>query len=78
MEDAGNEHLPKCHMFVHVTQKIHVQGNPRYYSTFLDESLNLVIANMAAASHKQNWELSIMQRARLLPIVSENAAFAVV
>eukprot|EP00959_Pyramimonas_sp_CCMP1952_P452369 9466468-Pyramimonas_sp.AAC.1 len=76
MEQAGCEHMPKSHMFVHMTQRIPTQGNPRFYSTFLDETLNLGIAQMAAASHKTNWEESIFQRARLLPLVQKNSAFA--
>lgn len=78
MEEAGVRHLPKSHMFIHVTQRIPEQGNPRFYSTFLDESLNLVIANMAAASHRSTWEVSVFQRARLLPLVTKNSAFACV
>ena len=76
MEHASNGHLPKNHMFVHITQRVPTQGNPRFYSTFLDETLNLSIAHMASASHKANWEIAIFQRARLLPLVQKNSAFA--
>jgi len=76
MEDAGVDYLPKAHMFVHITQKIPKQGNPRFFSTFLDETLNLTIANIAAACHKANWELFIFRRLRLLPLVKKNCAFA--
>eukprot|EP00959_Pyramimonas_sp_CCMP1952_P345032 7226119-Pyramimonas_sp.AAC.1 len=59
-----------------MTLRIPFCGNPRWYSTFLDESLNLVLAGVAAASHKATWERSIFDRMRLLPIVSKGHALA--
>jgi hypothetical protein len=77
MQSTGNRFQPKAHMWVHMTQKCVSQGNPREYSCFLDESLNLVLAGMAASSHRSQWERGIFLRARLLPTVCKDAPFAV-
>ena len=34
-------------------------GNPRFYSTFLDESLNLNLREAAAHAHRNNMEVRI-------------------
>ncbi len=77
MEFTGQRFQPKAHMFVHMTQKCVVQGNPRAYSCFLDESLNLVLAGMAASSHRCQWEQGLFLRARLLPTICKSTPFAV-
>jgi hypothetical protein len=76
MRDYGAELLPKAHMFVHLTQRAVRCGNPRMYSVFKDETLNLVIAKMAAKSHRARWEVGIFQRARLLPCVQKDSSWA--
>eukprot|EP00959_Pyramimonas_sp_CCMP1952_P457780 9475503-Pyramimonas_sp.AAC.1 len=77
MGDVGGGYLPKAHMWVHMTLKIPECGNPRTYITFHDESLNLVLAGVAAAAHRSTWERSIFERIRLLPLVDSKSAFAV-
>ena len=77
MGDVGGGYLPKAHMWVHMTLKIPACGNPRSYSTFHDESLNLVLAGIAASAHRSTWERTIFQRLRLLPLVDSQSAFAV-
>jgi hypothetical protein len=76
MKDIGQDFMPKAHMFVHLTQRAARCGNPRMYSCFCDETLNLVIAGMAASSHRANWENGIFQRVRLLPVVQKESSFA--
>ena len=76
MRLTGNMFLPKSHMFVHLTQRCVSHGNPRHYSCFLDEGLNLVLATMAASSHRSTWERGIFQRVRLLPTVCAHSYFA--
>eukprot|EP00969_Alexandrium_andersonii_P220983 9759831-Alexandrium_andersonii.AAC.1 len=39
---------PKHHLWAHMTMMSLRRGNPRWYSTFLDESLNAVVARIAA------------------------------
>ena len=73
---AGVKYIPKSNLFVIMTLRIARCGNPRGYSTFLDESLNLAIAAVAAASHQATWEKSIFDRISLMPYVNKNCAFA--
>ena len=78
MQQAGIKDMPKGHLFVHVTKNIPRMGNPKGYSCFWDEGLNLVLSNMASAAHRANWHSSIFLRVRLLPHVLRNAPFALV
>ncbi len=78
MQEAGAKNQPKSHLFVHVTKRILRCGNPKGYSTFWDEGLNLVISNMAGAASRNNWHEAIFYRVRLLPHVQKNSAFAIV
>ena len=64
-EKAGLPFVPKHHLWAHMTQRIIKQGNPRYYSTFLDESLNAVISYIAGSVHRAHWEKRIFERLRL-------------
>eukprot|EP00959_Pyramimonas_sp_CCMP1952_P431213 9031259-Pyramimonas_sp.AAC.1 len=69
MNSLGYSLQPKSHQFVHMTLSIGVKGNPRFYNTFHDESLNLILAGIASVSHRATWERTIFQRVQLLPIV---------
>ena len=75
---ADVKYIPKSNLCVILTLRIAQCGNPRSYSTFMDESLNLVIAAVASAAHQATWEKSIFDRIRLMPYVSRNSAFAIV
>ena len=77
MEETGQEQMPKAHLMAHLTTRIPEQGNPRYYSTFTDETLNLTLAGMASSSHRTTWEEGVFRRVRLLPQVSKVSPFAV-
>eukprot|EP00959_Pyramimonas_sp_CCMP1952_P390663 8186993-Pyramimonas_sp.AAC.1 len=61
-----------------MTLNIRWHGNPWYYSTFVDETLNLCIARMAAVSHRSNWEENIFLRVRLLPHLVRTSTLACV
>ena len=52
---AGGVWRPKCHLLLHLIQRAMVQGNPRLYSTYRDESLNGVIAKIARSAHRSTW-----------------------
>lgn len=39
-----------------------MQGNPRYYSTFVDEGLNGLVSKMASAVHKLTWERRLFEK----------------
>jgi hypothetical protein len=78
MQRFGTKDMPKGHLFVHVTKRVRRCGNPRFYSTFWDEGLNLTLANVASSSHRNNWHETVFTRVRLLPHVSKKSAFALV
>ena len=72
---AGVAFTPKHHLFVHLTQRISVQGNPKLYSTFLDEHLNATIARMVAAAHPLRVRQGMFLRVAALPESTRNAHF---
>ena len=53
-ERAQISFVPKHHMFSHSAVRLRAMGNPRQYSTFLDESLNLLLRAVAASAHRAN------------------------
>ena len=52
----GMRLLPKHHMWVHVTVGAWRQGNPRFYWTFLDESLNGKLKKVLRRCHQAAFE----------------------
>lgn len=44
--------VPKHHMCAHMSMRSREHGNPKVYSTLLDESLNLVLRTVSAFAHK--------------------------
>ena len=57
----GVPEKPKLHSFRHLVSRALVQGNPDYYATRADESINAVIANIARAAHRSVWEARCME-----------------
>ena len=51
--------VPKHHMFIHSSVCLSPMGNPRFFATFLDESLNMLLRTLAAKAHrkKQAWRI---------------------
>ena len=66
---AGARFLPKHHLWAHLVLLTQANGNPRFYNTFLDETLNGVVGHVARASHQLTWERSIFKRLQLMPLV---------
>ena len=52
---AGGHITPKFHMLVHCFQRSVLLGNPRFSMTYRDESLNGVVARIAASCHRNTW-----------------------
>lgn len=74
---AGVGFMPKHHLWIHMTARIPAQGNPRTYSTFLDESLNAVLSGiMASVRPGSRFEQRVFQRVGLLPRTTANVHFA--
>ena len=78
LQHVGVKLLPKHHLWCHLTVRIRTAGNPRAYSTFLDESLNRALANMASAAHRARWEERTFMRTQLLPQVAAESWFVCV
>eukprot|EP00959_Pyramimonas_sp_CCMP1952_P452317 9466361-Pyramimonas_sp.AAC.1 len=72
MHDCGHKLLPKHHEWVHMNLRIPEYGSPEFYSCFLDESLNSVLASLCQAAHKV-WEFGVFDRVRLLPFVQQQS-----
>ena len=73
---AGVAFTPKHHLFVHLTQRIPLQGNPMLYSTFIDEHLNATIARIVAAAHPLGVRQGLFLRVAVLPESARNSHFA--
>ena len=50
---------PKFHLMFHCIQRAVSQGNPRFSSTYRDESLNGVIARIARSCHRRTWQAMV-------------------
>ena len=51
-ERAGGQIIPKHHLLIHCFQRTASLGNPKYYHTYKDESLNGVVVKIARSSHR--------------------------
>ena len=66
LRDAdGIPWAPKWHMFLHLCQRAHVSGNPRFHNTFLDEDYNGRLARLAATCHKKTWYTRVLTHFRV-------------
>ena len=59
-EQAGIPWAPKWHMFLHMCHRAHKFGNPQYQSTFLDESYNGRLAEIAGSCHRMTWHRRVL------------------
>lgn len=61
-ERAGMPKIPKCHLMMHMLQRAVKKGNPRWYSTYRDESLNGIIGKVAASVHPRVFAMSALTK----------------
>ena len=59
---ADIEFKPKMHLLFHLVERARTHGNPRFYGTFLDESLNCTLRDIARSAHRLTWEARIFSR----------------
>ena len=64
-EAAGIPWTPKWHLMLHLASKARVAGNPRFYSTFVDEDFNGRVAKIACACHRLTWYRGVMSHFRV-------------
>ena len=50
--EAGGKCLPKHHQFLHALDRIKTLGNPKFYSTYFDETVNQWLARLAKRAHR--------------------------
>eukprot|EP00959_Pyramimonas_sp_CCMP1952_P023198 487895-Pyramimonas_sp.AAC.1 len=75
---CGVRLIPKHHSWAHLTLSARSHGNPRTFSTFLDESLSGLAAVVARSCRPAQFEAKISSRLALMPILGMNKYFALV
>jgi len=58
--------VPKHHIVVHMLDKMSYQGNPVYYATWLDESLNKTLKAICRFTSQATFEISVLTRIRII------------
>jgi hypothetical protein len=53
---GGGQLVPKFHAMIHLLQWAHIHGNPKYYHTYRDESLNGLIAKIGKSCHFRSFQ----------------------
>lgn len=56
---AGLGKKPKLHLLMHMVGNSDFHGNPGLHSTFVDEGLNKVLAQIGRSAHRRVWELRV-------------------
>ena len=51
---------PKLHLLMHLCDRAPFQGNPAFYATWADETLNKVLASLGRQAHRSVWECRIL------------------
>ena len=65
-ERAGGNIIPKHHLLIHCFQRTSVLGNPKFYHTYKDESLNGVIVKIARSSHRLTFYETVHKKFNVL------------
>ena len=65
-EETGMHLMPKSHMMYHMIQRAVFTGNPRMYSTYIDESLNGHIARICRSVHRRTWAFSVYEKLAMM------------
>ena len=50
----------KLHLLMHLCDRAPFQGNPAFYATWADETLNKVLASLGRQAHRSVWECRIL------------------
>ena len=60
--EAGGSPTPKHHLCLHMFLSMATKGNPKYYHTYRDETLNGLIAKLCAAAHRFAFHTEVHRR----------------
>ena len=58
--------LPKAHLMYHAIQRSLTQGNPRTYTTYIDESYNGAIARVCRSVHRRGWAEAVYRKLQMM------------
>eukprot|EP00959_Pyramimonas_sp_CCMP1952_P082962 1733949-Pyramimonas_sp.AAC.1 len=61
-QQAGVHMVPKHHYVRHMAAQLKRKGNPRFYNVYWDESINGVIAGVAATTHRARFERMVFRK----------------
>ena len=68
---AGVPVLPKSHLMQHLVAQARQKGNPRTFSTYVDESYNGAIAKVCRSVHRRNWAMAVYRKLEMLEALLE-------
>ncbi|CAE7256188.1 unnamed protein product [Symbiodinium sp. CCMP2592] len=71
---AGVPFLPKGHLMYHLASQARVKGNPRMYSTYVDESYNGAIAKVCRSVHRRHWAMAVYRKLQMLEALATSSA----
>ncbi len=74
LDRAGVPLTPKCHLSIHMFQKVYKKGNPRFYSTYRDESYNGVIGRIASSVHQSVFPRAVLKKIHIMERLALNQA----
>ena len=69
---AGVPLLPKAHLMFHCIHRAQDKGNPRSYSTYIDESYNGAIAKVCRSVHRRGWAFAVYRKLEQLEHLGSN------
>ena len=70
---AGVPMLPKAHLMYHAVQHSLTKGNPRAYTTYIDESLNGAIARVCRSVHRRGWAEAVYRKIQMMEIMAQES-----
>ena len=72
---AGGDMMPKHHLVVHMVKQAAIVGNPRFRTTYRNESLNGTVAVLSRSVHRSVFVLSCLHKFKLLKIYAPSRVF---
>ena len=73
-ERCNGTMVPKHHLMVHLIQQSLVKGNPSFYATWNDESLNGLLRKIAVSCHRLTWTESVHVKCNILYTLAKEQA----
>ena len=68
---SGRTLAPKNHLWLHLAQQAARNGNPKFFSTYPDESLNGIIAKICRTAHPNTLAIMVFKKWRALCLVQD-------